>query len=227
VLARHGALGPLIAQAGEVLTVNAATEEVWAAQEAAPLTMTSQLEPLSPVVRLLKINVALVAPPIEPPLLTPELFLRHWYVSPLPVAATVNEAVPGVVHTVCDVGWLVMETAWLTVSTAAEDVWLEHPAAPLTTTDQLEPLSLVARLLRFSVALVAPLIVPLSLTPELFLRHWYVSPLPVAVTLNEAVPDVVHAACAVGWPVIETAWLTVRVLWPDVACAPPQPVTMM
>ena len=60
------------------MTVNAATDEVWAAQEAAPLTITSQLEPLSPVPKLLRFNVALVEPLIEPPSLTAELFLRQW-----------------------------------------------------------------------------------------------------------------------------------------------------
>jgi hypothetical protein len=226
VPARHGALGPLIAQAGEPLTVNATASEVWAAHGAVPLTTTSQLEALSPVVKFVRLNVALVAPLIEPPLLTFVPFSRHWYVNPLPVAETLNPAVPGVAHTVCAVGWLVMETAWLTVSETAEEVWLAHPAAPLTTTSQLEALSLVARLLRFNVALVEPLIEPPSLTLELFLRHWYVSPLPVAVTSNAAVPGVVQAVCAVGGTEIDTAWLTLSVHWPDVACAPPQPLAM-
>ena len=51
-----------------------------------------------------------------------------------------------------------METAWLTVSETAEEVWLAHGAVPLTTTSQLEPLSPVPKLLRFNVALVEPLI---------------------------------------------------------------------
>ena len=77
MLARQGVAVPVIEQAGELLTVSETTEEVWLAQAAAPPTMTSQLEPLSLVVRLLRFNVALVAPLMVLLLLTAELFLRH------------------------------------------------------------------------------------------------------------------------------------------------------
>jgi len=54
-----------------------AAVEVAAAHGAVPLTTTSHDEPLSPVVRLLKLKVALVAPLIVALLLTGEPPLRH------------------------------------------------------------------------------------------------------------------------------------------------------
>jgi hypothetical protein len=77
----------------------------------------------------------------------------------VPVAATlkVTEGVPS--QTVCEDGCVLMVSDWLTVKLASLD-WTEPQGdVPLTITYYV-PLSVIAALLIFNVAEVAPLIVP-------------------------------------------------------------------
>ena len=68
------------------------------------------------------VKVADVAPEILPPFIKGVIPFLHWYVSPVPVAAT-EKLTEVSEHTVCEIaGWEVIATAWLTVSIVFVDV---------------------------------------------------------------------------------------------------------
>jgi len=67
-----------------------------------------------------------------------------------------------------------------------------------------------------SVAVVAPDMFPPSVRLVVPFLHWYVNPVPVAVTLKlTELPEQIVCVVA-GCPVIATAWLTTNAAWLDV-----------
>ena len=100
----------------------------------------------------------------------------------MPVAVTLNTALPPV-QRVRDTGWLLIAIISLTVNTAPPDVAEVHGAWPLTTTLYV-PASVNAVFESINVDVVAPVILPPFVRFVVPFLHWYVKPLPVAVTLK-------------------------------------------
>jgi len=104
----------------------------------------------------LMVSVAVVEPVMPEPSESADAPLYHWYVNPVPLAVTLNTALPPV-HLISDVGWLLIETTWLTVKTAAVEVTALQGANPLIST-VYEPASVTDTFDNVYVEEVAPVI---------------------------------------------------------------------
>ena len=128
----------------------------------------------------------------------------HWYVSPLPVAATVNVAVAPA-GTVTSSGWAVIAntTGVPIISVAGSDSSV-FPFASVTMHRYWRLLNL-ASVTKLSSAVLLPLRTVLTqdaLSLVLYC-HWYVKPFPVAATVNVAVAPA-GTVTSSGWAVIDT-----------------------
>ncbi len=123
-----------------------------------------------------------MAPDILPLFVSAVLPLYHWYVNPVPDAVTENVALPPV-HLVTDTGCELIATISFTVRTAPDEVAEAHGDNPFTITLYI-PASPTVVFESVNTELVAPEMFPPLLKLVVPFLHWYVKPLPVAVTLK-------------------------------------------
>lgn len=152
----------------------------------------------------MKVSVGVPWPLMTAPFEIATPSFLHEYVKPAPVALTLIVRVPLPEQSTAGA----MGCVWITgdastvKATAGLDV-IGGVHVPVMTTSNVAPLSVRGALVIVKVAVFVPAYTPSSVRLLPFLRHWYVNPAPVAVTLMVRTPLPSHtAAGATGCAVI-------------------------